>query len=290
MPSKKRSEKKSKIWSGIRSLLVSAGKGSVETAKLFKSNSQKETQKLPHSQKDQEVSEEAPSNTPKEKKSGKLRNYDPKFQDFKVEKEILGDYPTFQKRLHQDSKIVLIFGKRGSGKSALGLRILENIKATTKRNCYALGIKEDVLPSWITTLQNIHDAETESIVLIDEGAISFNSRESMKDKHKELSKIMAIARHKNLTMLFITQNTGLIDKNVLKLADSLMIKEGSLLQVEMERLEIKKFYLKAKESLENIQGNKVKYLYLVDADFEGLLTHELPSFWSQELSKNKSSF
>lgn len=44
----------------------------------------------------------------------------------------------------------------------------------------------------------------------------------------------------------------MIDKNVLKLADMLFIKEGSLLQLEMERPEIKKFYEKAKNYFDKL--------------------------------------
>ena len=166
---------------------------------------------------------------------------------------------------------------------------MENIKAKTNRNCYTLGINEKLLPNWIETISNVEEASQNSIIVVDEGAVSFSSRSSMTEANRELSKLMAIARHKNLTLIFITQNTGMIDKNVLKLADSLMIKEGSLLQLEMERLEIKKFYMKAKEYIEKAKDDKIKYFYLIDSDFEGLLKHSLPSFWSNELSKNKSS-
>lgn len=275
MPQKR---KESSSWKLIKYILSSAGKGSAEGIRAFGRKTDNRVKEIPN--------KEPPQLEIKIKR--KRINHTPVFDDFEVEKKILGDYDNFKKRLHSDSKIILIFGKRGSGKSALGLRIIENVRAETNRNCYALGINERFLPSWIDPIEVIDEAPIESIILVDEGAVSFNSRESMKDTNKELSKIMAIARHKNLTLLFITQNTGMIDRNILKLADSLMIKEGSLLQQEMERPEIKKFYIKSKELLEDVEDEKIKYFYLIDSDFEGLLKHSLPSFWTSELSKNKS--
>ncbi len=263
-------------------MLTAAGKGSVESFKLFKGKS---SGSLPH----ESLKEESPSElSVTMPKAGKVR-HKPSFTDLQVEKEILGSYPTFKERLQNDSKIVLIFGKRGSGKSALGLRLMENIHAQTNRQCYVMGIRPEVLPIWIQTVTDIEHTNTGGVILVDESVLSFNARESMKETNKELSKILAIARHRGLTLLFITQNTGMIDKNILKLTDSLMIKEGSLLQQEMERPEIKKFYTKSKELLEGVSDSKLQYTYLIDADFEGLLKHSLPSFWTESISKNKAN-
>ncbi|OGJ18878.1 hypothetical protein A3K73_07135 [Candidatus Pacearchaeota archaeon RBG_13_36_9] len=212
---------------------------------------------------------------------------EPQFEEFPIVKEITGEYSYTEKRLFEDSLIVLIFGKRGSGKSALGFKLLENIHSKTGRKCYALDIEQGKMPAWIKSIDDIEKVPNGGVILIDEGAISFGSRDSMSSKNKELSKLLAIARHKNLTLIFVTQNTGLIDKNVLALTDTLLIKEGSLLQMEMERKEVRKFYDKANDFLKFVEGDKKKYFYLIDSDFEGVLTHNLPSFWTTGLSKNQ---
>jgi len=212
----------------------------------------------------------------------------PVLANFSIVDKIDGDYDIAEKRIYDDSLIFLIFGKRGSGKSSLGFRLLENIHSQTKRKCYALGIKQKLMPRWISPTDNVEKVPNGSVILIDEGAVSFSSRDSMSAKNKELSKLLAVARHKNLSLVFVTQNTGLIDKNILALADTLFVKEGSLLQMEMERPEIKKFYQKANESLKKIRGDRKSYVYLIDSDFEGSLSYKLPSFWSTNLSKNKA--
>jgi len=225
----------------------------------------------------------------KERKLRKSETYtaEPVFDGFKVIKEKSGDYSFTEKRLFNDSLIVLIFGKRGSGKSALGFKLLENIYSRTGRKCYALDIQQDKMPKWIKSIDDVEKVPNGGVILIDEGAISFGSRDSMSSKNKELSKLLTIARHKNLTLIFVTQNTGLIDKNILALTDTLLIKEGSLLQMEMERKEVRKFYDKANDFLKFVKDDKKRYFYLIDSDFEGVLTHKLPSFWTLGLSKNK---
>jgi len=211
-----------------------------------------------------------------------------KFENFGIISKINGDYSFAEKRIFNESLIMLIFGKRGSGKSSLGFRLMENIHSQTKRRCYALGIEQKLMPKWISPTEDVESVPNGGVVLIDEGAVSFSSRDSMSAKNKELSKLLAIARHKNLSLIFVTQNTGLIDKNILALADTLFIKEGSLLQMEMERQELKKFYEKANKSLKKIKGDRKSYVYLIDSDFEGTLSYKLPSFWTTGLSKNKA--
>ena len=220
--------------------------------------------------------------------ANKTYNSEPKSEEFVLIEEIKGDYKLFEEKIQNDSLILIIFGKRGSGKSSLGFRILENIHYKTKRKCYVLGIDKILIPKWIKSVGSVEEAPDSGIILIDEGAVSFGSRDSMSSKNKELSKIMAVARHKNLTLIFVTQNTGLIDRNVLALTDALFIKEGSLLQMEMERPEVKKFYEKSNDYLKKVEDDKKKYFYLIDSDFEGVLTYGLPSFWSDKLSRNKA--
>lgn len=211
----------------------------------------------------------------------------PKAEQLEIIKSISGDYKITNDRLHKDSVIALVFGKRGSGKSSLGFRLLENIHSRTQRKCYVLGINQEIMPKWINSISSMDEVPNNSLVLVDEGAVAFGSRNSMSSKNKELSKILAIARHKNLSIIFITQNTGMLDKNILKLADILLIKEGSLLQLEMERSEIKKFYEKARNAFGDLKGEKRKYAYVLDNDFEGVISHSLPSFWSENISKNR---
>lgn len=200
-----------------------------------------------------------------------------------------GNIEEFNARLVNGSLILAIVGKRGSGKSTLGFRILENIYSLSNRACFALGISQNLLPNWIYSVNSIDEVHNNGIVIVDEGAISFNSRNSMTKENRNLGELLAIARHKNITLILITQNTSMMDKNVLNLCDSLLLKEGSLLQEEMERGAIQKLYNRANKKLKTIaKSERISHCYLIDDDFEGLVKVDLPSFWNNDISKNQS--
>jgi len=204
-------------------------------------------------------------------------------------KQVKGDYDIFSKRFERDSLIVLIAGRRGSGKSATAFRLLENIHASNKRPCYAIGPKQNNLPAWITSIGSVEDAKNGGVILVDEGAITFSSRNAMSDANKDLAGLLAVARHKDLTLILITQNTGMIDNNVLRLCDTLVFKEGSLLQERFERSAIKDLYETANKQLNEIPSSeRMKHCYIFDAGFEGILSTQLPSFWTSGISKNQA--
>lgn len=219
----------------------------------------------------------------------KLRKHNAAHSVIEKVEAVQGSHEDFLKSLENTSKVVMIVGRRGSGKSALGFRLLENIHAKSRRPCFALGVGQGLLPKWIREVSNLEEATANGIVLVDEGAISFSSRESMKKDNIDLGKLLAIARHMNLSAILVTQNTSMIDKNVLRLCDSILLKEGSLLQEQMERSAIQKFYEKAKPAMDNVaKEEKQKAFYVLDAEFEGLCKAELPSFWSDMLSKSRA--
>ena len=211
------------------------------------------------------------------------------FKAFDVVETVKGDFDKFHSKLLKYSLIMLINGKRGSGKTALGMRLLELFRKKTKRKSYILGYDSTKLPGWIKKSETIEDVPNNAIVLVDEGGLSFSSRDSMKEANKMLGKIMAVARHKNLTLILITQNSAMIDLNVLRLADTLLLKEPSLLQSRFERKAIKEMYDKVAPHFEKAP-NKQKKFYVWDDEFEGMLSYELSDFWSDKISKSFKNF
>jgi len=207
--------------------------------------------------------------------------------EFKLTKKVSGDFDDFKKRLKNSSLIILITGKRGSGKTALGFRFLDVLAG--KRKAYYLG--EGKLPYFIKKVSDIKDVKNDSVLLVDEAAISYSSRHSMKKTNKILSDIMVIARHKNLSLIIITQNSAMIDLNIIRLTDTLIFKEPSLLQARFERKSVLDLFKKADTHFNKISSKeRIKYFYVIDDEFEGILSFSLPDFWSEKISKSFSKF
>jgi hypothetical protein len=213
---------------------------------------------------------------------GKKEGKEP-YIPFEVVNTEKGSYEEFLGKLKNSSLVILIVGKRGSGKTSLGMKLLEFFNKERNKKCYTLGYESTRLPWWLKKADSIEKIPNNSIALFDEGAVLFSSRDSMNSVNKELGKIMAIARHKNLTLVLITQNTGMIDLNVLRLADTLLLKEPSLLQSNFERKALKDIYTKIKPEFEKIEEKK-SHFYIWDDEFQGMVKYSLPSFWSEKIS------
>ncbi len=209
-----------------------------------------------------------------------------KYDQFKIIESLEGNYKTwFDKTIESDSQIGIILGARGSGKTAFGVKMLENIYAKYKEKCFAIGFKKEEFPSWIKVVSDISELVNDSWVLIDEGGILFSSRSSMSSANKMLSKLILIARHKNINILFISQNSSNLEVNILRQADFLVLKKSSLLQKEFERKIVQKIYSESQAKFNKYSEDKgITYLY--SDKFRGFVSNPLPSFWKEGISKS----
>jgi len=208
----------------------------------------------------------------------------PVFIPFQTVGEHRGSYEDFERALHKYGLIMLIVGKRGSGKTALGMQFLAWFNHVARRRCYGIGYDAAKLPRWIKKVRSIEEIPNDSVVLIDEAAIMFFSREAMTSMNKMLTKLMAIARHKNLSMALITQSSALIEINVLRLADVLLFKEPSLLQARFERKALQDIFKTVDKTFKKLD-DRVSHFYVYSDEFEGLARYSLPYFWNDSISR-----
>ncbi|MBD3252122.1 hypothetical protein GF386_00130 [Candidatus Pacearchaeota archaeon] len=210
----------------------------------------------------------------------------PVYEDIKLIQSIEGNYKKWENSLiDSDSKIGVILGARGSGKTAFGIKFLENLHAKTGKDCYAIGFKEEEMPSWIKIASDISQLTNDSFVLVDEGGILFSSRNSMSSANKFLSELILVARHKNLNIFFISQNSSNLDVNILRQSDFLILKPSSLLQKNFERKIIQKIYEEESDFFEKFKENK-GLAYIYGDSFKGFISNPLPSFWTSGISKS----
>src|SRR6056297_490783 len=211
-----------------------------------------------------------------------------KYKKFKVIEKKQGNFDKLEKSFIDDNgKIGIILGSRGSGKTAIGVKFLENIYAKSKKKCFAIGMKKESLPSWIKSIEKPEEIENNSFVLIDEGGILFNSRKSMSNANKVLSDLIFVSRHKGVNILFVSQNSSNLEINVLRQADLLILKPSSLLQKNFERKIVQKLYKKTQKDFKRLkekEGKSITYFY--SDEFRGFVSNPLPSFWKENLSKS----
>lgn len=213
------------------------------------------------------------------------RKGEPEYVPFQVVETDKGEYRDWLDLILKHSVIMLITGKRGSGKSALGMKFLELYNKKTRKRCHAIGFENTKLPKWIKKESDIEKTPNNSVVLVDEGGVTFSARDAMKASNKFLSKMMAVARHRGLSLLLISQNSSLIELNVLRLGDVVLLKEPSLLQAKFERKAIREMYEQIKPKFTALKERK-KYFYVWADEFQGLVESGLPEFWSEKISKS----
>ncbi|MFA5929987.1 MAG: zonular occludens toxin domain-containing protein [Candidatus Micrarchaeia archaeon] len=213
------------------------------------------------------------------------------YQPLALQKRLAGNLDEFEgKLLASKSTIGLVLGARGSGKSALGMRILENIAAKGGRKVCAMGFDESALPDWIRPVHGVEEVPNGAFVLIDEGGITFSSRSSQSPANKILSSLLLVARHKDLSVLFISQNSANLEINTIRQADYLLMRKPSLLQKEFERKKIGQIYDEISAQFAGLEDTGRYSTYIYSDEFRGFAANALPDFWSQKASKSFADF
>jgi energy-coupling factor transporter ATP-binding protein EcfA2 len=185
-------------------------------------------------------------------------------------------------------KVILVLGKRGSGKTALGARIAEFISATYGLAIYWVGLPEaarNLLPHWVKLVNDPTQVPTGSIVLADEAGMRYASLAFASRQNKQIRTQLMIARHAYTSLIFAVQSSRDLEASIVRQADSIIFKMPSFNQPETERGDIKPMARKAAEVFQQIPAEKRAASAMVFDDlFTGIITTIVPSFWSDDLS------
>jgi hypothetical protein len=201
----------------------------------------------------------------------------------------MGDPPASQwLRILSTYPRILILGSQGTGKSSLGFWLLEIMR--DRALCYVYRFPEEkksLIPEWMGILQELTDAPPGSITLVDEAHLAFFSRDSQKRANKEVTKIINLARQKEIGLIFVAHESGHLEKNILSGIDTLVMKKPAPLQVGLDRSFLRPYLLKAQRLFQGKSDAFVKsfsYVCFSPSGFEGVLENPTPSFWSEKLS------
>ncbi len=180
-------------------------------------------------------------------------------------------------------------GARGSGKSALGYKILEYLRCAADPYVVALPQKaRRLLPEWIGSVPSIEDIPQNTIVLIDESYTLFHARTSSFERARTLCNMINLSRQRGITLIFISQESRQVDKNIVSSADIIIFKNPGILQLEFERKELRRIAEKAGKMFAAINDrdkNKWAYVHAPRSNFIGMMENSIPSFWTPGLSK-----
>ena len=194
----------------------------------------------------------------------------------------------FRRFTSQTYGVYLVLGARGTGKTALALRLTEILERST----YAVGIPNDVAPSWITpvTIDDLIDTPNHSVVIIDDASLFASTSQARSPEMLALQELINICRHVDITIIITGQQAASIYKYVMD-ADALFLKPPSLLFKEFERAEVAKLFALAQGAFAQIpQHQRIKRLrsvFVVSPEYVGLMEFQKPKGWSDSLSKSK---
>jgi hypothetical protein len=182
--------------------------------------------------------------------------------------------------------VTLILGRRGSGKSAFGYRALEDAHARGLP-CCVMGLppsKAGLLPDWIEVADDPRRLPDQSAVFVDEAYMLMFARESMAAFNKLMAKLMGITRQRDQLFLFATHLTRKLDVGVVYDSDNIVFRQPSHLHARFERPELEPMLREADRFFRTVP-DPVRWAYVVTERGTFKVEVELPSFWTDELSR-----
>jgi len=185
-------------------------------------------------------------------------------------------------------KVIVVMGRRGSGKTALAAKIGECVMATYQMPVCWVGLPaqaRSLLPNWIRLVDSPEQCPVGCFIIIDEAGIQYLSLAFSTDRNKLLRTLLMVCRQRHSSLVFAVQSSRDMEYSIIRQADTIIFKEPGLHQPESERPDIRPLAKKAALVFKEIAKDKRREAaYVFDDDFQGLITSTVPRFWSEELS------
>ena len=186
--------------------------------------------------------------------------------------------------------VIVVMGKRGSGKTATAMWVMEQYH---KKNPKIGGVvhkapsaMKKLLPNWVQTTRNIKHIPHNSVVIIDEAQQSANARRSSSNDNLDLANLVALSRQCNQLIILISHHSRKLDMVDIMDASRIIWKCPTVGQIMFERKELQPFCQRAVMKFQGLKGNKLKSAYVMD--FEnlrfGFTPAKMPDFWNNGIS------
>lgn len=184
--------------------------------------------------------------------------------------------------------LVLIIGDVGTGKTATMCNLMEYYH-NEGQNIYLVANKDIVenYPKWVQRMDRDNVKSLPGAIFMDDVHLLLYAREHQRRRHKAFDFMGRQRRHTDTSIVATTQQGAVLDINIVRMVDCVIIKRPSLLQKEMERPEIKRLI---KEADKQLEGKDFKYAYVYSGKFKGLIgPYGTPSWFSDEISFSRVS-
>ena len=193
-------------------------------------------------------------------------------------------------RIFDHPTVILILGARGSGKTALAVRIQEFLRHIAAP--YAVGLPpkaSKLLPDWYGLADDFSTIPNNSIIYVPEAYRLFHSRSSQSAQGLAIADIVNLSRHRRHSLIFDVQNPAHLDRNILSEVDIVLFKEPGAFQQGFERSQFRSAMDAARAAFSGLSKmHKKKGVWVVApaADITGqLMENLLPTFWTDALSR-----
>lgn len=200
------------------------------------------------------------------------------------------EVPEIAQKIEHPS-VAVITGKRGAGKSSLAYHVADEISKRDGTIPVTVGLpkdKENALPDRWMNVESLEAAPHQAVIVVDEAYAKFHARNAM--QNIGMAEVVNQSRHCGRTILFVTQNSGHLDKTGVSEADAIFMKEPGPFHMKFERRGVRDMTETAKKSFDQLPDSmdKRRYTYVFSDDEQGLIETGEADFYGDELAKSYS--
>ena len=146
----------------------------------------------------------------------------------------------------------------------------------------------DVFPKWFHQVDPNNPKFPENcIIFVDDAHLYYYARDWKQGKAKVLDFVARERAHGGHTLIYTTQQSRVLDINLITMSSCIIFKKPSRLQIEAERKIVKKMFVTAKAALKKRDFDK-KYAYVVadndEGEFEGIVKVKKPAWYTAKMS------
>jgi len=187
----------------------------------------------------------------------------------------LGDIPEILALRKKDGAVVLILGRRESGKTILAQRLAEILERPT----YAIS-PEQSTPHWIREIKLEQVSELpppNSALILDDIPVYASQRDYTDTFIRALEQLIPVVRHRRkIILIFSSQSSGLSDKYIMD-SDIILLKSANMLFSDLERPSVVKLYKQVMPIFDEMSlRQQQKHCFLFSQSWKGLVRVNLP--------------